>query len=211
MMILLSVFSCAPHVSYVTGVSSEASTALPTGIGVTPTPTGKTEYTAKITDLAKTSTCASTNWSNRGRAPAGYVKGIALSYARSLCRIKNGSAPAGAKILKAPSSGNPSKDILAHYQDLLAVAGLHVNQAGDAALHSAYTVGIGLGMRESSGKYCEGWDTSAGSNRPSAAAEAGLFQVSYDSIGASPEMQKMYDEYKANPQRCLLSSREWGT
>lgn len=57
-------------------------------------------------------------------------------------------------------------------------------------------------MRESSGAYCEGWDISAGSNRSSAQAEAGAFQVSYDSIGVSSELKKLYAEYKTSPQRC---------
>ncbi len=72
-------------------------------------------------------------------------------------------------------------------------------------MRAIYALGMGLGMRESSGSYCEGWDASAGSNRPSAAAEAGAFQVSYDSMGASSELRKLYQEYQASPsRRCLL-------
>ena len=63
---------------------------------------------------------------------------------------------------------------------------------------------MGLGMRETSGVYCEGWDTSAGSNRPSSEAEAGLFQTSYDSMRASAELRKLYAEYQASPSRCQL-------
>jgi len=60
-------------------------------------------------------------------------------------------------------------------------------------------------MRERSGAYCEGWDRAGGSNRSSAQAEAGAFQVSYDSIVISSELKKLYAEYKASPQRCGLS------
>jgi hypothetical protein len=205
------VFGCSPHMTHISSLDN-SSTSVPNSPGIVPPPTNpeKTFYTSQINDLAAKSSCATTSWANRGRSPAGYIKGMALSYARSLCRIKKTNSPAAANILSAPSSGNATKDILAHYQDLLAVAGLHVDVGGETALKSTYTVGIGLGMRESSGKYCEGWDTTAGANRPSAAAEAGMFQVSYDSIGASPELRRIYDEYKADTSRCLLNTFKEG-
>lgn len=77
--------------------------------------------------------------------------------------------------------------------------------AGDTALRALYTLGMGLGMRESSGAYCEGWDKAAGVNRTSAEAEAGLFQTSYDSMGVSTELRRLYDEYRSDASRCLLN------
>ena len=71
-------------------------------------------------------------------------------------------------------------------------------------MRADYVLGIGDGMRESSGAYCEGWDTSAGSNRPADTGEAGLFQVSYDSFNTIPELQRLYNEYQADTSRCLL-------
>lgn len=73
-----------------------------------------------------------------------------------------------------------------------------------------FTIGLGLGMRESSGAYCVGWDTSAGSRRPSSAGEAGVFQTSYDSINASPVLRKLYDEYRSAPERCYLDTFKEG-
>jgi hypothetical protein len=199
---LLLIFGCSPS-SFQASLSSISSPHSPQDGQVPPVSGEKSEVTMKITELARTSACASTNWVNRGKAPAGYIKGVALSYARSLCRIQSVRVQAAAKILDSKASGI-TKDILTHYQDLLSVVGLLTNRSGESALRATYTVGIGLGMRESSGKYCVGWDTSAGANRPSSAAEAGVFQVSYDSIGASDELQKLYTEYKANPDRCQL-------
>jgi hypothetical protein len=95
-------------------------------------------------------------------------------------------------------------DALAHYADIFQSLNMPIETAGENTLRSLYVLGMGLGMRESSGAYCEGWDTSAGSNRPSSAAEAGAFQVSYDSIGADPHLQKLYDEYQNSTSRCLL-------
>lgn len=172
-----------------------------------PQPPAKiTTYAADIKDIAAKSSCAQVSWADRGRAPVGYIKGMALSYARSLCRIKATPTEPAAGILKSASSGNARKDVLAHYSDILTSAGLRINVAGDEPLHATYTIGMGLGMRESSGRYCEGWDTAAGSDRTSAEAEAGLFQASYNSMSASTELRKLYDEYKADENRCLLNT-----
>ncbi|MFS4457640.1 hypothetical protein [Bdellovibrio sp. HCB2-146] len=163
------------------------------------------QYTQQIVDLSSQSTCAKYSWKKRGRAPAGYVKGVALTFARSLCRTRNDQNPAAAKILSAASSGSTSRDALAHYKSIFSNLGINVKSSGDEAVRAIYTLGFGLGMRESSGKYCEGWDKSAGSRRSSAEAEAGIFQVSYDSMGASTELRRLYNEYKASPQRCGLT------
>jgi hypothetical protein len=159
-------------------------------------------YIEQIKTLAGESSCARTLWSGRGRAPVGYIKGVALSYARSLCRLKAESALS--EIMSAASSDNTSKDALAHYQSKFASISLPVTTAGEGPLRALYTLGMGLGMRESSGSYCEGWDRSAGSNRSSSEAEAGVFQTSYDSMGSSPELKKLYAEYRATPERCFL-------
>ncbi len=161
--------------------------------------------TQQVKEIAGKSSCAKTNWISRGRAPTGFMKGVALSYARSLCRIKySGALKPAAKILMSSDTRNAKKDVLTHYQDILARLGMRTNVSGEEPLLATYTIGLGLGMKESSGKYCEGWDVAAGSNRKSSEAEAGLFQASYNSMSTSVELKLLYDEYKANPNRCLL-------
>ncbi len=172
-----------------------------TGSNTTPTPTSGA-YADAITQMAGSSTCASYSWASRGKAPAGYIKGVALSFARSICRTKNQSALS--KIMSAANSGNTTKDAVAYYDSTFASLPIVTSSAGLEPLRALYTLGMGLGMRESSGVYCEGWDRSAGSNRSSAAGEAGLFQTSYDSIGLSAELSKLYAEYQANPGKCML-------
>lgn len=170
-----------------------------------------TVYTQQISQLAVNSACAQTSWKSRGRAPAGYINGMALSYARSLCRIYNTDAKTPARsVMIAASSQNPKKDVLAYYQDAFSTLGIHTNISGFEPLEAVYSLGIGLGMRESSGKYCEGWDVAAGSNKPSSEAEAGLFQTSSNSMTASVELKKLYDEYLAHPERCLLDVYKQG-
>jgi hypothetical protein len=168
-------------------------------------------FTQQIKNLADSSSCSKYSWKSRGRAPAGYIRGVALTYARSVCRVKETGPVSGlVKILAAKSSGNAKKDVFAHYQSIFTKNGLKTNVAGEEAVHTLFTLGMGLGMRESSGKYCEGWDVSAGSNRPSSAAEAGPFQVSYDSMGVSSELRKLYQEYQASPNRCFLDAFKTG-
>jgi hypothetical protein len=168
------------------------------------------QYTDYITNLAAKSSCTSYNWKNRGRAPAGYIKGMALSYARGACRTRLSPVPNLARIMAGANTQNTKKDALAHYQNIFFIRGMSTSVAGESTLRALYTLGIGLGMRESSGAYCEGWDSSAGSNRPSAQAEAGLFQTSYDSMAISSELRRLYEEYQANTRRCMLNTFKQG-
>jgi hypothetical protein len=176
----------------------------------TPLPSGA--YVEHITSIVASSTsCLNYAWSNRGKAPSGYIKGMALTYARSFCRLKaNEQSPSSLAALLSAAKGLATKDALAHYSTTFSNLGISNTTAGQVPLKSLYTLGIGLGMRESSGRYCEGWDRSASSSRPSTAGEAGLFQTSYDSMGVSSELSKLYAEYKANPNACFLNTYKVG-
>lgn len=138
-----------------------------------------------ISSLAEKSSCASYKWKDRGTAPAGYIKGMALTYARGVCK---GSTLAGDESL-----GSSDKDALAHYGQ----------SKGSRKL--TYALLIGLGMRESSGKYCEGRDSSA-SNVKSDEAEAGLFQTSFNSRFASPDLSVLLLQYKKGGGNCFLDT-----
>lgn len=166
----------------------------------------------QILTIANNSSCAAYSWKNRGKAPKGYMKGMALTYARSLCRLDDNRTDrrTPASLMSRAQTGNTSKDALSHFKSRFDSLGLSISRSDPNTLRSLYTLGIGLGMRESSGKYCEGWDTSAGGNRPSNEAEAGLFQTSYNSIAASVELKKLYAEYKSNKNRCMLSTFKEG-
>lgn len=161
-------------------------------------------YIDQIKALAGKSSCASYSWIGRSKAPSGYVKGMALTYARSYCRYKTSfSAPSTLATILSRPPGNTSTDALAHYTNFRELA------AGEEVILSLYTLGIGLGMRESSGKYCEGRDMSA-SNTSASTAEAGMFQTSYDSMSASSELSKLYAEYRADTSKCFLETFKVG-
>ena len=70
--------------------------------------------------------------------------------------------------------------------------------AGVNTLRHLFVLLIGLGMRESSGRYCEGRDRSA-NNTGANTAEAGMFQVSFDARSASPLLPQLFQQYSANP------------
>jgi hypothetical protein len=147
-----------------------------------------------IMNLATTSTCARHEWRDRGSAPIGYIRGIALTYRKAYCDARaNGSA---ATRVATGALGQPGIDALAHYG---------LNPATDLErLRAVYTLMIGLGMRESSGNTTEGRDVTV-ANPTAANAEAGLFQTSYDSLTMHPALAATEAAYGANPGACNLA------
>ncbi|MFN8490555.1 MAG: M23 family metallopeptidase [Caldilineaceae bacterium] len=159
----------------------------------------------RIVQVAAQSAIARYPWRNRGVAPPGYIKGMALVYARVYCKLKAGDA-AALEMAKA-NTGNPVKDALAHYAAEFKAAGMNNQSAGVDTLRHLFVLLMGLGMRESSGRYCEGRDTSA-SNTTAETAEAGLFQTSYNARRANPLMLQVFRQYLANPSGFVEVFRE---
>ena len=149
----------------------------------------------EIIEIAAGSALAGYRWKNRGVAPRGYIKGMALVYARVYCKLKAGD-PAATEMAKT-NTGNASKDALAWYAQIFQSAGMSNEAAGVNTLRHVFVLLIGLGMRESSGRYCEGRDRSA-SNTGANTAEAGMFQVSFDARSASPLLPKLFQQYMGN-------------
>jgi N-acetylmuramoyl-L-alanine amidase-like protein/putative peptidoglycan binding protein len=150
----------------------------------------------QITQMAAASPLARFNWKDRGRAPAGYIKGMALVFGRVYCKFKAGD-PAALDMAQN-NTGDQARDALAWYDDVFDAAGMSNDTSGADTLRHLFVLLIGLGMRESSGKHCEGRDTTA-NNVTSDSAEAGLFQVSFNAKDASPLLPQIFTRYKANP------------
>lgn len=145
------------------------------------------------------SSCAKYAFGNRGPAPLGYLKGIVVSYARTLCLYNSPNTTYAGSIGEA--LGDDAHDALVHYGIGAASGGERIKQT--------YTLLIGLGLRESSGQYGTGWDTSklkgAHPIQPTAInSETGAFQVSYDNDRKMPASSALYAEYQAHPDRCSL-------
>lgn len=105
--------------------------------------------------------------------------------------------------MSGKSTGNPDKDAVTWFEPEYDALNMNIDASGPEALKSLYTLGIGLGMRESSGKHCTGWDTTV-TDQKAETAEAGLFQTSQNSMSASAELKKIYEEYKAGNAKCHL-------
>jgi hypothetical protein len=158
-----------------------------------------------ITHIAAQSAIAQHNWPQRGVAPIGYMKGMALAYARVHCKLKAGEASA-ADMAKA-DTGDAAHDALAWYSAQFSALGMQNDVSGPVTLRHLFALLIGLGMRESSGKHCEGRDQSA-ENTTAATAEAGLFQTSFNARTASPLMPVLFADYLAKPAGFLEVFRE---
>jgi hypothetical protein len=181
--------------------------------------TAKSVAADEITKVAAGSDIASYHWVGRGPAPRGYTKGMALVYARTYCKLKSGDATVA--LMASPNIGNTGRDALAWYGEEFTALGMRNDIFGSDTLRHLFVLLIGLGMRESSGRYCEGRDRSA-SNTTAETAEAGLFQTSFNARKASPELPKLFARYSAAPSgfrevfregvRCTISNwRNYGS
>jgi hypothetical protein len=148
---------------------------------------------AKIAHIADRSACARIYWPGRGYAPKGYLRGIALTYAKAVCEADAGGDSAAA-VMNKPF-GPVSEDVLSSN---------FWGESGNSRLghiRTAFAVAIGLGMRQSAGNPTAGRDRSKAG--PTAdAAEAGLFQLSYRSLSGNPWLEKLLEEYAANASLC---------
>jgi Bacterial SH3 domain len=158
----------------------------------------RTGSLGQIIQIAAGSAISRYDWKDkRGVAPRGYIKGMAVVYARVYCKWKGGD-PAVAEMAKA-DTGDRAKDALAWYSQQFAAAGMNNDAAGADTLRHLFVLMLGLGMRESSGRYCEGLDKDAPQNATAGKAEAGLFQTSYNAKNANPLLPKLFQHYLAQP------------
>lgn len=170
----------------------------------------------RVIAIAKASAIATYRWKNRGRAPIGYIQGMAIAYAEACEDLTAGDEVVVA--ITAPLLGDDAHDALDWYHATLGDAGLGVNDKA-ARLSAVFAILLGLGMRESSGKHCEGRDISV-ENVTAETAEAGLFQVSYNSIRVQSLLQPLFDHYHGRDDlltvfddgvHCSASSwKDWG-
>jgi len=114
---------------------------------------------------------------NQGKAPLGYMKGMALTYGRVLCKFNAGD-PATVWSCR-PATHDSAHDALSYYRGLFVQRHLDIDAGGVVTLRALWVLLTGLAMPESSGKWFCGRDRSA-NNVQSDTAEAGLFQTSWN-------------------------------
>ena len=147
----------------------------------------------KILQIANNSAIATYSWKDRGLAPRGYTKGMAVVFAKTYSRLLAGDTYATVMARAATSS---TDDVLQHYAPTFKAKGMNNDSSGASTLRHLFVLMMGLGMRESSGEWFTGQDRSAPQNATANAAEAGLFQTSYNFRGFSPLVKQLVDEYK---------------
>jgi hypothetical protein len=146
----------------------------------------------QIINIAANSNIAEYRWKDRGVAPRGYITGMAVAYARVYCKLKLGDD--SAREMARRNTGDDSKDCLAWYNPEFLEIGMDNPADGADTLRHLFVLLTGLGMRESSGQYCEGRDMAA-SNTTAETAEAGLFQTSYNARFANPLLPDLLTKY----------------
>ena len=133
-------------------------------------------------------------WKDRGNSCPGYISGMAMSFAVAMTAFQSGRASA---LFMGDSLGSESKDAMAWYEDEFEDEDMF-NDSPRERIRHLWVLLIGLGMRESSGKYCEGRDMSA-SNTSSDTCEAGLFQSSWNFHNSSSYIEEFFQEYWQTP------------
>lgn len=157
----------------------------------------------QIGTIAANSQCARVNWRDRGLAPAAYMRGMAIVFARATCQADRADVQVVSRARATPGEQNNKIDALTWYEPQFASHGMSNATDGVDTLRHAYTLMIGLGMRESSGQFCVGRDRSADFTTADS-AEAGLFQTSFGARRRHPTMAALYEKYKADQSGCLL-------
>ena len=145
----------------------------------------------EIAALGSGSACSAYSWKDRGRMPKAFFAGMAISVAQAKCSPN--------PVLR--QALGTDKDVLTHYAEALKAKGIKTGTEDERVI-ALYTLLVGLGARESSGRYCVGRDTTAGS-QTAIEAESGLFQQSANINGVSTRMVDVQSRYKANPSLCV--------
>ena len=155
------------------------------------------ELAAQIYTMAQTSEIADYSWPDRGVPPQGYVAGMAQCFA--YCVSAEGTPAVN---VMSQAKGNADKDALAWFDAEFKKLGMSNDAAGVDTLRHLFVLMIGLGPRESSGKYFEGRDLKADNVEPET-AEAGLFQTSWNIKGGSSTIEPLLDDFWLSPNGFL--------
>lgn len=160
-----------------------------------------------ICATAMASPIAAYSWKDRGRAPAGYIKGMAVAFAYAYDRLMADDWIV--EDMAQAETGDDATDALALYDAQFRALGMDNSEDGADTLRHLFVMLLGLGMRESSGVHCEGRDMSA-SNVEAETCEAGLFQTSWNASACSTDFEVLFDQFESEPQQCALRIFEEG-
>jgi len=154
------------------------------------------ELAGKIDQAVIHSGVSDINWPGRGRAPSGYLNGMAKTYTLAVQRYRKGDA--AAQIMAMAETGDGGTDALTHMKAEFLNVGMKNDKAGRDTLRHLFVLLTGLGMRESTGNHWKGKDPGA-KNTTADTCEAGLFQASWNLRSASSQIPRLFDEYRIDP------------
>jgi hypothetical protein len=154
----------------------------------------------KICKLADDSAIAGYNWRDRGMMQIGYIQGVALCFGLAVLRLRHGDV--AVQQMARKDTNKPDKDALSWYADKFDDLGMDNSKNGVVTLRHLFALMMGLGPRESSGRYCEGRDMSA-SNTSADEAEAGMFQTSWNIRNGDDYIEPLLEEFWENPHGFL--------
>lgn len=161
-----------------------------------------------ITAIASRSTC---NPQGHDRAPAAYIRGMAMTFARAVCHPERADVRVSSAARAAPGSEAALGDALTVFDEQFRRLNMSNDSDGPDALRHTYVLLLGLGLIESSGKYCAGRDSPRPYNHENS-AESGLFQTSWGAHTYSDTLEPLYNAYKPSrplsdpdPGKCLLN------
>lgn len=162
--------------------------------------------TPRIVAAAKASAIARYDWKDRGAACIGYTAGMAVTYGATYARLQ-AHDPIADRMSRAlepvnrDTHGHLKGDALTWYNNQFKAISMGAATPVER-LRRLFVLLLGLGMRESSGRYCEGRDRSA-NNKGADTAEAGLFQMSFDLVAPRAELLDVFHHYQSNPDEGL--------
>jgi peptidoglycan hydrolase-like protein with peptidoglycan-binding domain len=154
----------------------------------------------RIVQIAENSTIAKYSWRDRGVLPKGYTAGIALCFGLAATRLAQGH-PSAPTIAQADRNA-PDTDALSWYREQFLALDMDNSQDGIDTLRHLFVLMLGLGARESSGRYCEGRDMSA-ENVSADTAECSMYQTSWNIRSCSPLIAPLLRDFWANPNGFL--------
>lgn len=154
----------------------------------------------RIAQIAEKSAIAKYAWKDRGKLPLGYTAGIAQCFGLAATRLMAGH-PIATTAAQADRNST-DQDVLTWYRKQFQAVGMDNTQDGIDTLRHLFVLLLGLGARESSGRYCEGRDMSA-DNCTAETAEASLYQTSWNIYSCSSSIPPLLNEYWANPNGFL--------
>ena len=100
---------------------------------------------ADICHIANESVISNYTWKDSGIAPVGYMQGMALSFAQSYRKLKQGHP---AVLVMASARTNSDKDALHIYRQNFSALSMSNEEDGIDTLRHLYALMLGSGMRE---------------------------------------------------------------